>query len=180
MITRKNGNSLWQVYFLFADPCVAVMPMEMTRPSSPQILSMLSCWCSCFISPNPLSFFVWGGWVEMHIFLSLQPTPIPTNVHVLSSVLFPSLLHPKVELRSCPHTQTLTLYSVKRSVFSWTLLGGVITSQWPGMWGQEWGIETSFRLRIMDYLPNRFLSLKRVFYLTCRMHTYVEFFCLYR
>ena len=124
MITRKNGNSLWQVYFLFADPCVAVMPMEMTRPSSPKILSMLSCWCSCFISPNPLSFFVWGGWVEMHIFLSLQPTPIPTNVHVLSSVLFPSLLHPKVELRSCPHTQTLTLYSVKRSVFSWTLLGG--------------------------------------------------------
>jgi hypothetical protein len=45
-------------------------------------------------------------------------------MHVLSSVLFPYLLHPSVELRSCPHTQTHTLYVVKRSVFSRTLYGG--------------------------------------------------------
>ncbi len=36
--------------------------------------------------------------------------------------------------------------------------GGVITSQWSGMRGQEWVIETSVRLRIMDNLPNKFLS----------------------
>jgi hypothetical protein len=49
-----------------------------------------------------------------------------------------------------------TNLSLKSLVF---YRGGVITSHWPGMWGQEWGIEASFRLRIMDYLPNRLLSL---------------------
>jgi hypothetical protein len=52
--------------------------------------------------------------------------------------------------------------------------GGVITSQWSGMWGQEWGIEASFRLRIMDYLPNRLLSLWVVLFLPWGKHTYIE------
>ncbi len=51
--------------------------------------------------------------------------------------------------------------------------GGVITSQWPGMWGQEWDIEASFRLRIMDYLPNRLLSLWIALFLTWGTHTYI-------
>jgi len=46
--------------------------------------------------------------------------------------------------------------------------GGVVMSNWPGMWGQEWVIEASFRLRIMDYSPNRFLSLWVVLFLTWR------------
>jgi len=50
--------------------------------------------------------------------------------------------------------------------------GGVITSQWPGMWGQEWGIEASFRLRIMDYLPKH-LSLWVVLFLTWGTYTYI-------
>jgi hypothetical protein len=56
------------------------------------------------------------------------------------------------------------------------LLGGVITSQWSVMRGQEWGIETSFRLRIMDHLPNTFPSLWVVLFLPWGMHTYVEIF----
>ena len=39
--------------------------------------------------------------------------------------------------------------------------------------GQELVIKTSFRLRIMDHLLNRLPSLKCVFFLTSRMHTYV-------
>ena len=55
-------------------------------------------------------------------------------------------------------------------------IGGVITSQWSVMRGQEWGIETSFRLRIMDHLPNTFPSLWVVLFLPWGMHTYVEIF----
>ena len=127
MITRKDRNSVCQVYLLFADPCVAAMTMKTTRSSSMRIFSMLSCWCSCFILPNHLSFFVCGGGGDADIPISSTSTSSPTistKMHVLSSVLFPYLLHPSVELRSCPHTQTHTLYVVKRSVFSRTLLGG--------------------------------------------------------
>ena len=55
-------------------------------------------------------------------------------------------------------------------------IGGVIASQWSVMRGQEWGIETSFRLRIMDHLPNTFPSLWVVLFLPWGMHTYVEIF----
>ena len=41
---------------------------------------------------------------------------------------------------------------------------------------RKWGIETSFRLRIMDYLPNTFPSLWVLLFLTWWMHTYVEIF----
>ncbi len=52
-------------------------------------------------------------------------------------------------------------------------------SHWPGMPGQEWDIEASFRLRIMDYSPNRFLSLSFVLFLTWGTHTYIwRNFCL--
>ena len=44
------------------------------------------------------------------------------------------------------------------------------------MQGQEWGIETSFRLRIMDHLLNRFPSLKCVFY--CSAEQSIEYFCV--
>ena len=54
-------------------------------------------------------------------------------------------------------------------------------SHWPVMQGQEWDIETSFRLRIMDYSPNRFLSLWVVFFLTWGTHTYIccNFFAIF-
>ncbi len=52
-------------------------------------------------------------------------------------------------------------------------LGWVIMSQWSDMWRQEWGIETSFRLRIMDHLPNKFLSLWVVLFLTWGTHTLI-------
>jgi hypothetical protein len=38
---------------------------------------------------------------------------------------------------------------------------GMITSPWSGMWRREWDIETSFRLRIMDYLPDSPKHLKQ-------------------
>jgi hypothetical protein len=41
------------------------------------------------------------------------------------------------------------------------------------MWRQEWDIEASFRLRIMDYLPNRLLSLWVVLFLTWGTHKYI-------
>ena len=54
-------------------------------------------------------------------------------------------------------------------------------SHWPVMQGQEWDIETSFRLRIMDYSPNRFLSLWVVLFLTWGTHTYIccNFFAIF-
>jgi hypothetical protein len=54
----------------------------------------------------------------------------------------------------------------------------VITSQWSGMWGQEWDIETSFRLRIMDHLPISLSSLWGVLFLTIGTHEHSEI-CLY-
>ena len=45
--------------------------------------------------------------------------------------------------------------------------------QWSGMRGQEWGIEISFRLRIMDHLLNRFPSLCRVCVLSHIWNPYI-------
>jgi hypothetical protein len=59
-----------------------------------------------------------------------------------------------------------------------SLIWGMIMSRWLGVWqwGQEWGIETSFRLRIMDHLLNKFLSFWVVLFLTWGTHTDVEIF----
>jgi hypothetical protein len=110
----------WQVYFLFSDPFVAVLMtvMKMARSSSHKILSMFSCLYPCFLvdtlvflAHSPVFLCVGGGGEDVHIPISSTSTksPIISNkVHVLSSVLFPCLLHFEVELHSCPHTQPHT------------------------------------------------------------------------
>ena len=139
------------------------------------IILLFSCWYPCSSCPFSCLFLcVRGGWGEdAHIPISSTSTKSPTisnKVHVLSSVLLPCLLHFEVELRSCPHTQHIR---GKALCILTNSIGGVVMSHWPGMQGQEWDIEASFRLRIMDYSPNRFLSLSVVPFLTWGTHTYI-------
>jgi hypothetical protein len=56
------------------------------------------------------------------------------------------------------HTQTIqdNLKTQDNSTHSPNSIGGDDHFTMTVKRGQEWGIETSFRLRIMDYLPNKF------------------------
>ena len=63
--------------------------------------------------------FTLGGPGKVEMFLSLQLHLLHFLLRCMSSgssVLFPSLLQPEVELRSYPHTQTHTIYVVRLSV----------------------------------------------------------------
>ena len=136
---------------------------------------VLSCQITCL--------FLCVGGVEMQIFLSFQPQPhlLPSLLRCMSSHLFCFHTFSTLRWNSAPvptlrHIRSNCALRGKAQCILTNSIGGVITSQWSGMRGQEWGIETSFRLRIMDHLPNKFPSLWVVLFLTWGTHTYVENF----
>jgi hypothetical protein len=120
-----------------------------------------------------IGFFIWPAQFQFSCLQTHRQTHTYTHTHTNTHTHTHTHPHTNTHIFSFGITHTHTHKHTQAHS-----IGGVIMSQWSGTRGQEWGIETSFRLTIMDHLQQ--VSIPMGCALSHMRNAYICWkFCLY-